>query len=312
MKKTQLMVRAHELNPKLEAMCNDISNTSMSISEFKTSDGFPLVYREWSSKLGLSATSIVVCLHGLHSHGEKFVLLADSLLKYNWNVISLDLRGHGLSWESPEQRGDITDFNLWIKDFEEFTSFIKEKYPKIPIHVVAESMGGAIAISHSVMNCASVRSLILLSPAVKPWPLTEVAMIQVALTRAIVKGVEKKSIHNSAKGRFSTHSKAYIEYQQSDPFRLVDVTPRYYYHVIKMLHNLKNLVFDDICPTLVFFGENDHIIDFNGIKKFIQRIESKDKLLAYIPKAYHELLTDPKAINYGIYEKIILWIKYFG
>ena len=79
-----------------------------------------------------------------------------------------------------------------------------------------------------------------------------------------------------------------------------------------MVHNLKNQKFQSLCPTLVFFGENDHIIDFGGIKDFIHQIESKEKLLAYIPKAYHELLTDKEANNYGLYEKIILWIKYFG
>jgi alpha-beta hydrolase superfamily lysophospholipase len=50
---------------------------------------------------------IIICIHGLHSHGEKFVLLADKYIKHNWITIAPDLRGHGLSWTSHNERGDI-------------------------------------------------------------------------------------------------------------------------------------------------------------------------------------------------------------
>ena len=307
LKKTQLALSAHEINQKLEIFRSHKNEYKYESAEFRTSDGFSLFYRTWKNKSISPPDRLILCLHGLHSHGEKFILLADHLAKYNWEIISLDLRGHGLSWENPDQRGDIEEYELWIRDLEEFVIFLKEMYGGL-----SESMGGAVAITYTAKNPSLIQSLILLSPAVKPWPVTEYAMIQTALTRAIVKGVEKQTIHNTPKGRFSTKSKAYIEYQQSDPLRLIDVSPRYYYQAVKMVHNLKNLNFDNLCPTFVFFGENDHIVDFIGIKEFVHRIKSKEKLLCYIPKAYHELLTDKEALDYGIYEKIILWIKYYS
>ncbi|UYP47005.1 2-succinyl-6-hydroxy-2,4-cyclohexadiene-1-carboxylate synthase [Candidatus Lokiarchaeum ossiferum] len=312
LKKTQLILSAQQINQKLDILRSHSDQYQCEGKEFQTSDGFSLYYRIWKKYSALPPNRLVLCLHGLHSHGEKFVLLADHLAEFNWEIISLDLRGHGLSWEKLDQRGDIKEFELWIRDLEEFIAFLKRKYVGLALHIVAESMGGAIAITYTAKNPKNIQSLVLLAPAVKPWPVTEFAMIQAALTRAILKGVEKQSIHNASKGRFSTKAKAYIEYQQNDPFRLVDVSPRYYYQAVKMVHNLKNLNFDNFCPTFVFFGENDHIIDFQGIKEFISLIQTKNKLLAYIPKAYHELLTDKEALSYGIYDKIILWIKYYG
>ncbi|WP_371802503.1 alpha/beta fold hydrolase [Candidatus Lokiarchaeum ossiferum] len=312
LKKTQLILSAQKINQKLDILRSHRDQYKCEGNEFQTSDDFSLYYRTWKKNSTIPPNRLVLCLHGLHSHGEKFVLLADHLAEYNWEIISLDLRGHGLSWDKPDQRGDIKEYELWIKDLEEFIAFLKRKYEGLALHIVAESMGGAIAITYTAKNPKNIQSLILLAPAVKPWPVTEFAMIQAALTRAILKGVEKQTIHNASKGRFSTKSKVYIEYQQSDPFRLVDVSPRYYYQAVKMVHNLKNLNFENFCPTFVFFGEHDHIIDFQGIKEFTSLIQTKNKLLAYIPKAYHELLTDKEALGYGIYEKIILWIKYYG
>ncbi len=33
----------------------------------------------------------------------------------------------------------------------------------------------------------------------------------------------------------------------------IDINPRYYYQVIKMIHNLKNYNFQEFYPTCIFF-----------------------------------------------------------
>ena len=307
--KEELLKKSKEINPILEKIRKNHSVDAGKGIYFKTSTNFNLFYREWLPEKITPSSKVIICIHGMHSHGEKFVLLADEFVNFNWITIAVDLRGHGLSWDKFEELGDIKNFSLWVSDLEDFFKYISEKYEKLPLHIISESMGSAISLLNATKHPPRLKSIILLSPALKPWAVTEIGIIQKAFTYGLIGGAEKQIITNKAKGRFSTHSEIYMRYQLNDPFRLEKVTPRYYYQIIKMIHHLKSLDFRNFYPTLIFFGGSDHIIDFNGLKEFIYRLKIRDKSLHYIPKAFHELLTDKQAIRYDLYTKIINWIQ---
>ncbi|QEE17668.1 alpha/beta fold hydrolase [Promethearchaeum syntrophicum] len=307
--KGEFLKKSKEINPLLKKIQKNINVDAGYGSFFITSTNFKLFNREWVPKNITPSSKVIICIHGMHSHGEKFVLLADKFVNFNWVTIAVDLRGHGLSWDKFEERGDIENYSLWISDLKEFFKYISEKYKNLPLHIISESMGSAISILVAIKNPSLLKSLILLSPALKPWAVTEISLIQKAFTYGLIGGAEKQIILNKAKGRFSTNSEEYIQYQLNDPFRLDKVSPRYYFQIIKMIHQLKALDFNNFYPTLIFFGGSDHIIDFTGLKELIYRLKIRDKGLHYIPKASHELLTDHQAIKYNLYKKIISWIQ---
>ena len=307
--KEELLKKSKEINPFLEKIRKNHNVDVNHGNFFITSTNFKLFNREWLPLNITPSSKVIICIHGMHSHGEKFVLLADKFVNFNWITIAVDLRGHGLSWDKYEDRGDIENFSLWISDLKDFFKYISDKYETLPIHIISESMGSAISLLMAINNPSRLKSLILLSPALKPWAVTEVSLIQKAFTYGLIGGAERQSISNSSKGRFSTNSEEYIEYQLNDPFRLEKVTPRYYFQIIKMIHQLKTLDFNNFYPTLIFFGGSDHIIDFTGLKELIYRLKIRDKSLHYIPKASHELLTDNQANRYNLYQKIISWIQ---
>ena len=89
----------------------------------------------------------------------------------------------------------------------------------------------------------------------------------------------------------------------------IDINPRYYYQVIKMIHNLKNYNFQEFYPTCIFFGENDSLIDFDGVKRFAHLLDVNPKALHFIPEAFHDLLTDDEAMKYQMCKKITSWIE---
>ncbi|MHA1718896.1 MAG: alpha/beta fold hydrolase [Promethearchaeota archaeon] len=307
--KEDLLKKSREINPILEKIRKEPHINSSNEKFFRTSTNFNLFYREWLPKEINPTSKVIICIHGMHSHGEKFVLLADKFIEFNWITIAVDLRGHGLSWDAYEERGDVDNYSLWISDLEEFLIYISKKYEKLPIHLISESMGSAISVLIAIKHPPKLKTLVLLSPALKPWAITEISLIQKAFTYGLIGGAEKQIISNKAKAKFSTNSEAYIHYQLNDPFRLEKVSPRYYFQIIKMIHQLKPLQYEKFYPTIIFFGGSDHVIDFNGVKEFIYRLTIHDKSLHYIPKAFHELLTDKQAIKYDLYNKIIKWIR---
>ena len=80
--------------------------------------------------------------------------------------------------------------------------------------------------------------------------------------------------------KVASNSDDYILYQLRDPLRLPKISPRYYYQVIKMIHNLKNVKIEDVGPTCVFFGGNDYLVSFDAVKEFVKRLKNKNKALS--------------------------------
>jgi len=308
--KIELLQRAKIIHPLLEKLRGTHRSCENVAGFFKTSDGFPLFYRSWCRDSLNNPENIIICLHGLHSHGEKFVLLADKLIEQeNWLVFALDLRGHGLSWKTVEDKGDIPDYEIWIRDVAEFIAMLQGKYGLTPLHIVAESMGAALAI-HLVKNLETdVDDLVLLSPAVKDWKYSEFSMITEAFTFALLSSPERGLIPNFGRSRLTSNCAEFMEYQLVDPLRMAKSSPRYYYQVVKMIHQLKLWDYTSFVPTVAFYGEKDHLVRFDGVVKFISLIKNEDKALYYIPRAFHDLLTDHAAWKYNLFDKIIHWIR---
>jgi alpha-beta hydrolase superfamily lysophospholipase len=300
---------AVKINPLIEKMRQGIHAGIMGTGFFKTSDGFPLFFRQWKGNEQATPEKIIVCIHGLHSHGEKFVLLADQFSSLNWCTIAIDLRGHGLSWNTIETRGDIPDYEIWVRDVKEFIETLNAIYPTSKVFLVAESMGAAVAI-HVVKHLESkIRGIVLLSPAVKPWKEFEFSMIMEAFTFALLSTPERGMIPNFGRSKLSSNCPEYMQYQLEDPLRLPKVSPRYYYQIVKMIHQLRAWSYDTFVSTCSFYGEKDHLVTFDGVVKFIGLIKCKDKALFYVPRAFHDLLTDHAARAYRIYDKIEWWIR---
>ncbi len=279
----------------------------MTCNVFTASDGFPIFYRTWNTANSSSPVKNIVCIHGLHSHGEKFVILADEFVKQGWQTFAIDLRGHGLSWHDVGSRGDIDDYMHWIKDIVEFISDLEKRYPGTPIHIVSESMGSAAAIHAAKTIPTAFKSLILLSPALQPWPELEFGMILESFTFAFIAGSTRGTVP-TGKGHLTSNSAEFIAYQSEDPLRLSIISPRYYYQIMKMIHRLNTWKYSDFLPTCVFYGEKDHLTKFDGVVKFVGSLGKVERALHYIPGAMHDLITDRLAINYGLYKGIVRWI----
>jgi alpha-beta hydrolase superfamily lysophospholipase len=276
---------------------------------FTRSDGLSVHYRTWGRTAPELAEKVILCLHGFHSHGEKWAILADQFIDRNWVTVAPDMRGHGLSWNAPSERGDIDNYQLWIQGCTEFLEFLAQQYPAAALHIVAESMGAGVALHTAISHPRHLESLILLSPAIRTTKSVGFATILETLTFGLISSPSKQSIPDRSKGHFGTNRREYMEYQATDPLRMPKSTPRYNFQVLKMIHELRKLRFGSFYPTLIFYGGGDHLIDIKGPKQLILRINSKHKALHYIPAAAHELLTDRNAEKYGMLEKIEAWIS---
>lgn len=303
----ELKEKCNDIHPDLDKIRTNKRCYGSGYATFITSDGYKLSFRDWSIKdRRKKVKKIIICIHGLHSHGEKFILLADKFIKHNWNTYSLDLRGHGLSWSDEPNDGfhdfgDIIDYKLWIRDTLEFIEFIKKKHPSVPIYLIGDSMGGAVS-TYVAEKFTKLSGMLLLSPALKAFTSVEIGLVKKAFLTFSKRNT--LSIQSSEHDSFTSNSAIYIHYQQADPLRMRRISPRYYEQILKMLYQLKKVNLKNFPPVVLFYGGKDLVIDFKGLKNFIFNLKHKKKALHFIPEAYHELLTDIEAVRYGIYKKI--------
>ncbi len=311
--KQEELDRFCRIHPELEKLRKDPRAGPGTCGFFTTQDEWPIFYRKWVPPEIKQVQKVVLCIHGFHAHGEKFVLLADQLFNKPCATYAIDLRGHGLSWKKLSDVGDIEDYNLWIKDVLEFLHFLGQQHANAPVIIVAESMGAAISIHVAKYKSPHLKGLILLSPAFKTWRSVEFSLILETLTFGLLGPSNVQDIPVRSKSHFDTLNEIYKQYEMADPLRLAKATPRYNFQTLKMIHQLHACDLDEFkphsfYPTLLFYGGADQLVDFEGDQTFIGCIHTKDKALHFIPNAAHELLSDARAIEYGIFEKIIRWI----
>lgn len=309
LRRNEFLGKATQIPPLLSPLLKNAQQLDYQCKTFFTHNQFPLFYRIWKRKTCSVPEKIVLCIHGLHSHSEKYIIFADRCINKNWGVIGLDIRNHGLSYLKSEKRGDIESFFQLVDDLTEFTAFLREQYPSCPLHICAESMGAGLSILAVGLGKIVVSSLSLISPAIRPFILTEIGMLQKYFTTRLYSGDDGASIKNKGGGKFSSHSEQYNLYQQLDPLRLKKLTPRYYSQVLKMLKEIEQIDCTNFPPILIFYGSKDAIIDFKGITKIVKDLGTINKELHFIPGGYHELLTDIEALRYKMFKKINRWVE---
>ncbi|HEY9776106.1 MAG TPA: alpha/beta fold hydrolase [Planktothrix sp.] len=86
----------------------------------------------------------VLCIHGLGYHKESYSALGRRLSRVGVAVYAIDVRGFGVYKET--KRHAKVDFEQSFGDVKEAVTCMHAAYPKLPVYVLGESMGGAMAL----------------------------------------------------------------------------------------------------------------------------------------------------------------------
>jgi pimeloyl-ACP methyl ester carboxylesterase len=104
---------------------------------------------------------IVLCLHGLGGSALNFGLVGP-ILAPTHRVIALDLYGHGETGASPAEQRPAAQLESQLQLIERVLAEISEQ----PVLLVGHSLGGILALLHTVRHPDTVERLILLDPPV--------------------------------------------------------------------------------------------------------------------------------------------------
>ena len=133
------------------------------IINFQTKDGIKIIGDFFDAKLKKS----VLLLHILPGNRADFDEFADFLFANNYNVLSIDERGHGESEAWPGEMGSwqeftSADYDKMIYDVEAAAQWIKIRIPDTELTVIGGSIGANLALLYGAKTQPKV--VIALSP----------------------------------------------------------------------------------------------------------------------------------------------------
>ena len=223
-------------------------------------------------------------VHGYTDHAGLYTKLIKDLLSKNYNVVIVDLPGHGLS---TGDRLDVKSFNIYIDVVKESIEFFNERnFP--PSVIIGQSMGGAIAMSLILRESAlpdykPFNRVILLAPLVRiyGWHRLNIAS---SILITFIKIIKREFNINS-------HDESLLNFiKNTDPLQEKKLPLRWVRSMFsweKQFQKFNNIDLD----CLVIQGDNDDTVDWRYNIKLIKEKFSGARV-EIISDARHHLVCE--------------------
>lgn len=280
-----------------------ITTAQIEARAFLTADGARLPLRHWLPHNEPQA--IIIALHGFNDYSHFFAAPADYFSKQGIACFAYDQRGFG---EAP-QRGLWAGGETYAQDLKDFTRLIKQRYPKQPVYLLGESMGGAIVITaQQQSDMPEVGGIILAAPAL--WARSTMPWYQTSLLWALAHSLPWLALTGSSMEVLASDNLDMLRAMNRDP--LVIKATRI--DTVYGLTDLMDAAFAGAeslrTPTLLLYGEKDEVIPKEPTYAFLQQMlatQTTDKTVAIYPNGYHMLLRDLQATT--TWADIAAWIQ---
>jgi len=136
-----------------------IKERNVTVFDLKTGDNVNIKGTFYKGKKNMSS---IILLHMLNRDRHDWDGFAESLQSLGYNLISIDLRGHGessLSWKTFSE----SDFSSMILDVRVAKDFLVGNNVSNRIAIIGASIGANIALTYAAKD-DSIKTIILLSP----------------------------------------------------------------------------------------------------------------------------------------------------
>ena len=257
--------------------------------------------------------AILIHLHGLHGHFQyvtnnvnNFYNRIKYLKKANILSYGLEFRGHG---KSEGNFGCVDNIDELISDIKMLLEYINCFHKNKPKFLLAESMGGAIAVKSSIL-LKSFDGIILLAPMfgfsqkVKPKDITLKIILKIAkyfpsikFNRKTKKVYNNKIIYNNRIPEYNFKNHASLK------------TFEECYNLCEWIKENNKKLNKSI---LIIHSNTDNITCINESINFYDKCKSEDKELFLLNKGNHILLkplNKNDIIPHAIISKIANWIN---
>jgi|HubBroStandDraft_1064217.scaffolds.fasta_scaffold09027_3 acylglycerol lipase len=261
---------------------------------FISFDGAALGLSHWDVPAGQEPWAVIVGLHGMDDYANAFHLAAPYWASQGVATYAYDQRGFGRS----PQRGVWGGDTLMMQDLRAFVGAVRARFPHATIAVVAESLGGAVAIETFASDRPpEADRLILTAPAVWGWssqPLAYKMALQIAahtLPTTVFNPPSFVTEHISA-----SDNEDELIAMGRDPLMTWGARSDALYGLVTTMQHAYDEIGRLRVPTLYAMGARDEVIPRQPALEAARRLPAGDRT-AYYAQGWHLLLRDKQARN---------------
>jgi acylglycerol lipase len=259
---------------------------------FVADDGTTLPLKSWVP--AGKPKAVILALHGFNDYSNAFKDSGEEWAKHGIATFAYDQRGFGAA---PEH-------GLWAgaprlaQDATEAANLLRARYPGVPLYILGESMGGAVAIvaETGVEGTPPPRAdgLILEGPAV--WgrdTMTIPERVGLWIGDRLLPGVE---LTGRGLGIVPSDNVEMLRALGRDPLVIKETR-------VDTVKGLVDLMDDALraaprlhTPILFLYGDHDELIPRESTRRFLAALPAGEpRRVAFYPEGYHMLLRDLEA-----------------
>ncbi|MEM6981155.1 MAG: alpha/beta fold hydrolase [Planctomycetota bacterium] len=252
-------------------------------------DGVDLHMRTWPHA---TANYHLVMVHGVISHGGWYGSSADRLHAAGCHVDFLDRRGSGLNgW----QRGDVTDWRVWLDDLRCHLTRVRRRHPDRTIVLAGISWGGKLVCQLAKEHRDLLDRLLLICPGLfaRQFPSASKYAALRLICNAGLGGLHFP-IPLKDPALFTDVPK-WRKFIAEDSLTLRTVTARFALADRELTRTARREPHRIACPTWLALAGRDRIVENERTEAYWRSINHHDKRIVTYPEAAHtfEFETDP-------------------
>lgn len=261
-------------------------------------DGAVLPAMRWPARTGPKAV-----LLGLHAYGDyrrAFRLAGPWFADHGIEVIAYDQRGFG----ETESRGTWPGTDNLIYDFRDAVACLRATFPGLPVYVLGESMGAAVALAGLASGeVEGVDRLVVAAPGVRgDMPLRQ---LHDSVLRLAALALPWLAIELRRGGRpwLDPSEAARLA---DDPLILRELSVGTYEGLIDLAGMASSNVRGELPPTMLLYGELDGTIPRRAVDDLARALDGEHDDIRYYPDRHHLLLHEADAG--GVFEDSLNWL----
>ncbi len=259
--------------------------------------------------ISVTPWAVLLCIHGLSLHSKSFTAFGTAMSHLGVPTYAMDVRGFG-SWQNTDTTTRL-NFEDTLSDIKNTLKAVRRVNPGLPIIIVGESMGGALALQAAAANPDLVDGLICSVPS-------RVNSGQKSASMRAALGMLYKpngliEVGDSMIKR-ATQQVDVAEDWENDPMTRKEFSPKELLRFRNLMNNSRAKA-ELITKTPVLFlqGGSDKLIKPAGTVALFNRLKTSDKDLVMVGTAQHLILEqgqfdDKEVIKDDVIALVTNWI----
>ncbi len=248
---------------------------------------------------------VLLCVHGLGLNSASYENLGKRMAKAGIATFAVDVRGFG-TWMKLAGKNRV-DFDACLDDVVQALNVLHTAYPKRPVFVLGESMGGAIALRMAAEHPDLLDGLISSVPSGDRFHTTrnklKVALSMVTLRMNKDMDVGSKVIEDA------TDDVKLRTMWQDDPLNRMKLSPKELWQFQNFMndnhHTAKKIT---QTPVLLLVGMSDKLCKPQGTIDLYEELKTEDKKMLTIKHGEH-LIFEEAQCSPEVFSLVVDWLN---